>query len=61
MKILVGQLKIKDMESVNNITKALLLNNYMVELKTINKLFPMETTMDYFKVSIYEGSLEEEN
>ena len=61
MEKLIGQLKIKDMESVNNITKALLLNNYRVELNTINRLFPIETTIDHFRISIYEGSFEEEN
>lgn len=54
MEELVGRLIIKDMESVNNITKALLLNNYRVELETFNKPFPRETTIDHFKISIYE-------
>ena len=58
---LVGQLIIKDMESVNNITKALLLNNYRIELETINKPFPRETTIDHFEISIYKDSLEKEN
>jgi hypothetical protein len=61
MEKLVGQLAVKGMESVNNITDALLLNNYKVELETIYKPFPKETTIDYFRISIYEYSLKKES
>lgn len=56
MKEIVTQITVKDMESVINITKALLLNNYKVELETFNKPFPRETTIDYFRISIYKYS-----
>ena len=61
MEMLICQLKIKAMEDVNNITKALLLNNYKIELETFNKPFPRESTIDYFRISVYECSLEKEN
>lgn len=55
------ELKIKDMASVNDITRALLLNGYKIQSETIWKPFPRETSVDYFKISICQYSLDKEN
>ena len=49
------ELKIKDMESVNLLTKALLLNGYTVKSCIKFKEFPRES-IDYFLVEIYVSS-----
>lgn len=48
------ELKIKDMESVTSITRALLLSDYSIKSHTKFKKYPRETTIDYFVVEIYD-------
>lgn len=52
------ELKIKDIESVNSITQALLLNGYSVKTHAKFKEFPIETEIDYFLVEIYANPTE---
>ena len=47
------ELKIKDMASVNSITKALLLNGYRVQSAIMWKEFP-QTGIDCFIVAIFD-------
>lgn len=47
------ELKIKDMASVNSITKALLLNGYRVQSAVMWKEFP-QTGIDCFIVTIFD-------
>lgn len=52
------ELKIKDMESVNLLTEALLLNGYAIKSRVKFKEFPREESVDYFLVEIYDPSTE---
>lgn len=51
------ELKIKDMASVNSITKALLLNGYEVQSAVMWKEFP-QTGIDCFIVAIFDRPTE---
>ena len=51
------ELKIKDMASVNSITKALLLNGYGVQSAVMWKEFP-QTGIDCFIVAIFDHPTE---
>lgn len=44
-------LKIKDMNSLLDIVKSLILNDYTVDIKTIYQEFPREKYIDYFEVN----------
>jgi len=44
-------LKIKDINSLLEIVKGLVLNNYVVHIRTIYQEFPRENCIDYYEVS----------
>lgn len=55
MKIVI-KLKIRDMQSVQDITRSCLLNNYKIELEAIYKPYPNDNRIDFFRIKIYEKS-----
>ena len=50
-------LTIKDMASVENLTKALLLNGYEIQISSVEKEFP-HCGIDHFKVCIFDTQTE---
>ena len=46
-------LKIKDMASLENLTKALLLNGYEIQLSAVQKEFP-HSGVEYYKICIFD-------
>lgn len=50
-------LKIKDMASVENLTKALLLNGYEIQVSSVEKELP-HCGIDHFKVCVFDTQAE---
>ena len=44
-------LKIKDINSALEIIKGLILNNYVVHIRTIYQEFPRENYIDYYEIT----------
>lgn len=53
MNMKICELKIKDMKSVEDLTRVLLLNGYEIQSATVYKEYP-STGIDYFIVGIFE-------
>ena len=47
-------LTIRDMASVQEITRALILNGYMVQSVAVHKEYPREQSIDFFKIAVYD-------
>lgn len=56
-KLKVYNLKISDMASVENLTKALLVNGYEIQLSAVQKEFPYRG-VEYYKISIFDSQIE---
>ena len=52
-------LKIKSIESVLDIVKSLILNGYIVNVKTIYQDYPREKSIDYFEIDYYLEKVKE--
>lgn len=50
------EFKICDMQSIKDITQALLLNGYEIKLSTIYKHFPKDNLIDYFVIEVFKHS-----